>query len=173
MVKTFERVIKQTFDAIQYDGTNIGEILEYINYNHGNANDTSLEELTAEPYGKRPSEIPLDIDGSLYCKEKMEAWKAKYAKELAAYKASYSSNEEDFFTREAIEERCSIRKLDNDWQKGEEYHFYVSTGNGYCRMIGIRKNDWIYTKRGLIEIECDDGFKYTLGDGGYREVKNV
>lgn len=168
----FERVVKQSIDAIQYDGTNIKEVYNFFCKYRANANDTSFEDFTSEPYGKRPSEIPLDVDGSRLVSEKFDAWKEKYAKEVKLYKESYSYSEEDFFTQEALKERAEIRRLDHDWQKDEEYHFYISTGDEYCRMIGISKGDWfVYDpRRGLVDSHSEGGFESLINDGGWQPI---
>ena len=52
------RVIKQEVDCIQYDGTNIKEVYDFINEHHGNANEITFEDFIKN--NKRPDDCPID-----------------------------------------------------------------------------------------------------------------
>lgn len=168
MIQIFRRVVIQEFSAIQYDGTNLKEVYDFFCKHHANANDRTFEELQEEPYNKRPSQIPLDIEGGPFVDKMWADWKARNKTALEALHASHSTNDAAFLTPEAIEERKLIHSLDWDWRKGEEYHFYVSTPGDRCRMIGVCKGDWFYMRGGYVEVDSGAAFKTYLEDNGYK-----
>lgn len=166
----FTRVIQQTINAVQYDGTNMKEVYDFICSYRGNANGVLFEDLN-----KRPSHIPLDVDSQTLYTSKFGAWKEKYKDAIEKYKQArrYSDAEEsDFFTKEALDERNYIDTLTGDWRKNEEYHFHLSTGDGYCRLIGICKGDWFVFSSNMDHIEhmSEGRFFSCIEDGGYSKV---
>ena len=132
---TFTRTIKQTFEAVQYDGTNIKEVFDFICKYHGNANGVSFEELTTE--GKRPEDISLDEDGMSKYDTLMNRW------ETSHLKGYLFRGEEACLTKEEREEWLNLQNIRlQDWRIGEEYHIYITKRNKHCRLIGIKKGDW-------------------------------
>lgn len=165
-MKTFYKIVKHTFDAIQYNGSNIKEVYDFINDNHGNANEISYEEFIEKC--KRPEVIPLDTDGSTLCKNLMTDWQNKNKEAIEAYQKdrSYYVTDSDYFSKEALKERDYIKSLDNDWRKGEDYHIYLSNmDDNFCRLTGISKGDWFITNGPTVSAYSDLDFKNFIGSG--------
>lgn len=173
---TFERIVKQTFEAIQFDGTNLKEVYDFICEHDGNANEVSFEELMNDC--SRPKEIPLDVSSSIeaYSMEKnfKEKWKDKI-KEWKDYKDDHPyedmKNHLEIVPEEFLNERRLLTLYEQDWRKGELYHFYISDGDMYCRMVGISKGDWFTTTGNKIDNFSESSFSSYLEDGSWKEAK--
>lgn len=59
----------------------------------------------------------------------------------------------------------------HDWRRGEEYQIYLSVKeNGFCRLVGIRKDMWLVEDRdGYLDDYDDDAFKSMMEDGNWTE----
>lgn len=165
----YKKTIELTINAIQFDGTNIKDVFQFICDYRANANDVKFENLA-----KRPEEIPLDIDSLPVFQERYNAWREKYKNEYEGWQSSYGNYElSDFFTEEALKELDDINKYRPDWHAGELYQIYLATGDGYCRLVGISKNDWfVYDDRlGKVCHFSNDGFTNHIECNGWQEDK--
>lgn len=170
----FERIVRHTFEAIQFDGSNLREVYDFICKHHGNANDVTFEELQASC---RPKEIPLNISSGIeyYDLEKKfnEKWK-DVLDEWREYESMHTyTNMEDhpeMIPAECLEDRRIMRLYNQDWRRDELYHFYLTDGE-FCRLIGICKGDWFTTYGNPVEHCCDEGFKCLCEDKGWKEVQ--
>ena len=161
---TFERIVRHTFDAIQFNGNNLKEVYEFICENGGNANDVTFEEFQASC---RPKEIPLDVSSSIESYYLEKNFKEKWKDELEAWRKNFWEDESKFLPPECIEERRILKLYQQDWRRNELYHFYLNNGD-YCRLIGICKGDWFTTYGNPVEHYRDKGFKSFCEDKGYK-----
>lgn len=158
----YEKQIIKQIDTIQFDGSNIKEVFDFICKYKGNANDIKFEELE-----KRPDIIPLDVDSSsLYYKLNKEL-SLKYQDQIEKYKlASIYANEEDFFPKEFFKERETLRLYEQDWRRNELYHIYLDSGNDRCHLEGIHKGDWfVYDNR--VERYSNESFNRFIKENGW------
>lgn len=168
-----ERIVKQTVEAIQFDGSNLKEVYDFICEHRGNANDLTFEELQKNC---RPEEIPLDVSSDLEVYSLEKAFDEKWSEEFEAWKDysedhPYEKMEDhpEVFPVEAYNDWRKIRLYRQDWRKGELYHIYLTDG-GYCRLIGICKGDWFTDNGEPVEHRSDECFKSLYMDRGWKEA---
>lgn len=171
---TFERVVRQTFDAIQFDGNNLKEVYDFICKYGGNANHVTFEALLKDC---RPDEIPLDVSSGLEVYDMERAFKERWKETLNGWRDyrrdhPYETMEdyEKDLPVEFIRARRTLNLYQQDWRRGELYHFYLNDGD-YCRLIGICKGDWFTTDGNPIK-HCSEGyFKSRCADEGWKLVE--
>ena len=167
----FERVVRQTFDAIQFDGSNLKEVYDFICANHGNANHVTFDELLEN---HRPDEIPLDVSSGLESYDMERNLKEKWSEEIKAwkdYRSEHPYGDVDDYERdlpaEFVRDQRILNLYQQDWRPNELYHFYLTDGD-YCRLIGICKGDWFTTDGNPIK-HCSEGyFKTCCEDEGWK-----
>lgn len=171
---TFERIVRHTFDAIQFNGNNLKEVYEFICENGGNANDVTFEEFQASC---RPKEIPLDVSSSIEYYTLEKEWKEKWKDVLDEWRKfedmhTYVNMEDhpEIVPPECIKERNLVRLYSQDWRRDELYHFYLTDGE-FCRLVGICVGDWFTTYGDPVEHCSDEGFKSLCEDRGWKQVE--
>lgn len=171
---TFERVVRQTFDAIQFDGSNLKEVYDFICANHGNANHVTFDELLEN---HRPDEIPLDVNSGLEAYDMERNFKERWRETLNGwrdYQRDHPYKSLDDYEKDLpvdfIRDRRLVRLYRQDWRENELYHFYLTSGE-FCKLIGICKGDWFTTDGGPIK-HCSEGyFKSLCEDDGWKPVE--
>lgn len=173
MIKKFERIVKHTFDAIQFDGSNLKEVYEFICEYGGNANDVTFEEFQNSC---RPKEIPLNVSSGIEYYSLEEEWKEKWKKFLEEWRKyenmhTYAKIEDhpEIVPSECIEEYRILKLYSQDWRRDELYHFYLTVVER-CRLIGICLGDWFTTYGDPVEHCSDESFKSLYKD--WNEVEN-
>lgn len=171
-VHKFERVITHSMAAIQFTGSNIKEVLEFLTKFHGNANDVTYDQMIHEC--KRPEYIPLEMNSNDEYRRQMTLWEDAHKEELEMFQRTLGYREEEFFSAAAMEELKKIRKFNSDWRQGEMYHFMLSLQEyGHCRLIGIKNGDWFTyePEDGVPEHHSESGFQRYIEDFKW-EVKD-
>lgn len=169
---TFELVIRNTFEAIQFDGNNLREIYDFICKYHGNADEISFEELQEKHC--RPNEIPLDIDSTLNLREMEDEFEEKWKDELRVWReicCKYICTvPAKYLPPECIDNKRMLELYRQGWKTGEMYHFFLKRKEGYSELIGICKGDWFTNQGNWIKHYSEHAFESLLQKGNVKQI---
>lgn len=168
----FERIIRQQLEAIQFDGTNLKEVYEFICEHNSNSNKVTYKQLLE--LLKRPEEIPINTNTDIEYYNMEGSWKEKWFKELKLFKDARmihgEVDEKDYLPEACLKERDLLRLYQQSWRPGELYHIYIPSKNNseFCRMVGISVGDWFVVQDSFVEHESDDSFQSLIENYGWQ-----